>query len=64
MVWMHEVHLHLLENFDEDRLPELVKERVSERLHSVAISRLRSIDVGYRSYDLVWLWTPGASWGV
>ena len=53
MVWMREVHLHLLENFDEDRLPELVKERVSERLRSVAISRLRSIDVGYRSYDLV-----------
>ena len=53
MVWMREVHLHLLENFDEDRLPELVKERVSERWRSVAISRLRSIDVGYRSYDLV-----------
>ena len=53
MVWMREVHLHLLENFDEDRLPELVKERVSVRLRSVAMSRLRSIDVGYRSYDLV-----------
>ena len=54
MVWMREVHLHLLENFElGERLPELVKERVSERLRSVAISRLRSIDVGNRSYDLV-----------
>ena len=55
MVWMREVHLHLLENFElGERLPELVKERVSVRLRSVAISRLlRCTDVGYRSYDLV-----------
>ena len=51
---MREVHLHLIEKFElGERLPELVKERVSVRLRSVAISRLRSIDVGCRSYDLV-----------
>ena len=54
MVCMREVHLHFIENFElGDRLPELVKERVSERLRSVAMSRLGSIDVGFRSYDLV-----------
>ena len=55
MVWMREVHLHLIEKFElGERLPELVKERVSVRLRSVAISRfLRCTDVGYRSYDLV-----------
>ena len=54
MVWMREVHLHLLENFElGERLPELVKERVRERLRSAAILRLGSIDVGFRSYDLV-----------
>ena len=54
MMWMREVHLHLIENCKMgDKLPELVNERVSERLRSAAISWLGSLDVGYRSYDLI-----------
>ena len=53
MVWMREVHLHLIETYKiGDRLPELGMERMSERLRSAAISRLGSLEVGYRPYDL------------